>query len=318
MIKQTRLVGIGVVAATALMIAGCGTTSSPTAAPKPLAVVNGQAITESDWQVAVAATNLLQGVTLPTGASAKKQQVKELASEIAVEQWALKHHLITEAKAHQEATQFLDENVALALGGTTAMQSTLKHYHLTTATLTNFLTQQMVLQAAFAQETAKVPAVSASTAEAYYKAHPSQFQTPAQVLVRHILVKQKSLAESILAQVEADHGANFAALAKKYSIDTGTKDKGGSLGWVDTGAASGFVQPFYEEMDKLKPGQFGIAHSQFGYHVIEVEAEKPATLEPFSSVESQIEQQLTQNQKYQQFQTFSNGIVKTAHVRYNL
>jgi len=52
--------------------------------------------------------------------------------------------------------------------------------------------------------------------------------------------------------------------------------------------------------------------------VIEVEAEKPATLEPFSSVESQIEQQLTQNQKYQQFQTFSNGIVKTAHVSYNL
>jgi len=318
MTNRTRLIGIGVVAATALTIAGCGTTARPAAQAKPLAVVNGQAITESDWQVAVAATNLLQGVTLPTGSSAKKQQVKELASEIAVEQWALQHHLITQTKAHQEATQFLDENVALALGGTANMQSTLKHYHLTTTSLTNFLTQQMILQAAFAQETAQVPAVTASAAQAYYKAHPSQFQTPAQVLVRHILVKQKSLAELLLAQLKADHGSNFAALAKKYSIDPGTKDKGGSLGWVDTGAASGFVQPFYEEMDKLKPGQFGIAHSQFGYHVIEVEAEKPASLEPFSTVESQIEQQLTQNQKYQQFQTFSDRIVKTAHVTYNL
>ncbi len=117
----------------------------------------------------------------------------------------------------------------------------------------------------------------------YYEQNlKTDFTHPAQVRARHILIglapgaspaenaAAKAKAEEILAKLKA--GGNFAALAKQYSEDPGTKDKGGELGFFGQGE---LVKPFEEVAFALKPGEYGIAESQYGYHVIQVEESKP-------------------------------------------
>jgi foldase protein PrsA len=86
-----------------------------------------------------------------------------------------------------------------------------------------------------------------------------------EVHAAHILVKSQKLANQILSQLK--HGASFAALAAKYSTDTSNAKKGGDLGWFPKGQ---MVAAFQNVAFRLKVGQIGIAHSQFGWHVIKV------------------------------------------------
>jgi peptidyl-prolyl cis-trans isomerase D len=121
----------------------------------------------------------------------------------------------------------------------------------------------------------------------YYEQNlKTEFTHPAQVRARHILLgvgpgatsaekaAARSKAEEILKRLKG--GGDFASLAKEYSEDPGTKDKGGELGFFGHGE---LVKPFEEVAFALKPGEFGIAESQFGFHVIQVEESKPASVD---------------------------------------
>ena len=87
------------------------------------------------------------------------------------------------------------------------------------------------------------------------------------VRASHILVatKQKALAKKLLAEAKA--GANFAALAKKYSTDTGSKTKGGDLGYFGPGT---MVAPFDKAAFSMKVGEIRLVQSQYGWHIIKV------------------------------------------------
>ena len=106
-----------------------------------------------------------------------------------------------------------------------------------------------------------------------------------QVNSAHILVATKKLADSILAQVKANP-SSFAALAKKYSTDPGSKDKGGNLGFQP---ASGLVKPFADAIFAAKPGAFLEVHSQFGWHVIHVLEHRTT---PLAEVADQLKSQI--------------------------
>jgi hypothetical protein len=138
------------------------------------------------------------------------------------------------------------------------------------------------------------PTVTSAQVKAYYEANASQFKlTAAEVNARHILVKTQKLAKSILAMLKA--GGNFADLAKKYSIDTGSASEGGNLGWF---TASEMVAPFSKAAFATPVGHYVIAHSQYGWHVIQVLGKEAAgTVPPLSQIESQVQQdaQETQN-----------------------
>ncbi|MGQ9489745.1 MAG: peptidylprolyl isomerase [Anaerolineae bacterium] len=76
-------------------------------------------------------------------------------------------------------------------------------------------------------------------------------------------------------QQKLSAGEDFAELARQYSDDPGSKEKGGDLGWFPR--ASGFVQEFEEAAFKLQPGEVSPpVRTQFGYHLIKVEERDPA------------------------------------------
>src|SRR5712671_1354288 len=66
--------------------------------------------------------------------------------------------------------------------------------------------------------------------KAAYESRTAQFKAKEQRRASHILVKTKEEADKVLAEVRKNP-ARFADLAKKTSIDTGSAEKGGDLGW---------------------------------------------------------------------------------------
>jgi foldase protein PrsA len=100
-----------------------------------------------------------------------------------------------------------------------------------------------------------------------------------EVHVRHVLVKDKSTADSVRQELVS--GGDWAAVAKERSIDTQSKDKAGDLGFNAKGAT---VKPFETAEFKLagqgdcKGKSSGSCESpisqpvktQFGYHVLQV------------------------------------------------
>jgi len=87
-----------------------------------------------------------------------------------------------------------------------------------------------------------------------------------QVQARHILVADEPTAKDIKAQL--DKGADFAALAKQYSLDVTTKQIGGDLGWFARGQ---LLQKSVEDAAfALQKGQISDpVKSDLGYHIIQ-------------------------------------------------
>jgi foldase protein PrsA len=127
----------------------------------------------------------------------------------------------------------------------------------------------------------------------YYKKNKQQYVQPASRDVRHILVKKKSLADQIYQQVTS--GGNFAALAKKYSTDTSSKNSGGKM----TISKGRQVPEFDKVAFALKTREVGQpVKTTYGWHVIQ--ALTPVTKQSvtkLSEVKTAIRQQLLQQKK---------------------
>lgn len=108
---------------------------------------------------------------------------------------------------------------------------------------------------------------------------------------RHILVATEAEAKDIITQL--GKGSDFAKLAKEKSKDTGSKDKGGDLGWFPPAA---MVKPFSEAVTKLQKGQVTQApvQSPFGWHVIKLEDTRTAQPPSYDKVKDSLKKQLQQ------------------------
>ncbi|AOR22337.1 peptidylprolyl isomerase [Clostridium taeniosporum] len=80
----------------------------------------------------------------------------------------------------------------------------------------------------------------------------------------------KSLQDAKDIKSQLDGGADFAQLAKEKSQDPGTKDNGGSLGFIEYSSTK-YVKEFMDGVKSLKEGEISEPiKSQFGYHIIKV------------------------------------------------
>jgi peptidyl-prolyl cis-trans isomerase D len=140
--------------------------------------------------------------------------------------------------------------------------------------------------------------LSDADVQAAYDKNKDRYIEPEKRHGRHILIPigkddaaARKQAEDVLAQAKA--GKDFAALAKQYSQDPGSADKGGDLGWADR---KQFVGPFADALFGMSAGELrGPVKTQFGYHIIrldEIQAGKTKTLD---SVRAEIEAELKRN-----------------------
>lgn len=139
--------------------------------------------------------------------------------------------------------------------------------------------------------------------EEYYNANKAEFATEAQVRAQHILIKADEstseskaleLANQIRARAETE---DFSKLAKEFSQDTGSKDKGGDLGFFAAGSmVPEFEQAaFSQEIGKISEP----VKSSFGFHIIKVTDKKEATQKDLSQVKQTIAEKILANEVYE-------------------
>ncbi|WP_434564950.1 peptidylprolyl isomerase [Thermoanaerobacterium thermosaccharolyticum] len=146
--------------------------------------------------------------------------------------------------------------------------------------------------------------VTDSEALKYYNDNKSQFEV---VKASHILVSDEKTANEIYDKLMK--GANFAELAKQYSIDTSTKDNGGELGEFTRGT---MVTEFENAAFALKPGEISKpVKTQYGYHIIKSEGK---TTKSFNDVKSSIISYLENTKKQNIFNQKSEALKKAAKI----
>ena len=130
---------------------------------------------------------------------------------------------------------------------------------------------------------------------------------------RHILVPNLALANTVEADLKA--GQSFAALAKKYSTDPGSKDKGGELGTFRRGQ---MVPAFDKYAFSAPVGAISPPiKSPFGYHIIQVESRTPGQKATIASATPQIMDTLRQQQEAPLIQPFLQGLQQKATIVVN-
>jgi parvulin-like peptidyl-prolyl isomerase len=184
-------------------------------------------------------------------------------------------------------------------------KSQLKKQGLTDTQVKDDIKAQLVQEKIFKKVTTNVK-VSDADVKKYYDQHQSQYGTPEQRDVAHILVKSKSQADKLYARVKA--GEDFAKLAKKYSQDPGSKAQGGKL----TISKGQTVGPFDQTAFLLSTGKFSHPiKTDFGYHIIKALSPiKPAQTTPFSKVKAAIKTQLVQQKRNDAMTKWSDTLKK--------
>jgi foldase protein PrsA len=189
------------------------------------------------------------------------------------------------------------------MGGEEQFAARLADTGMTENELKEQIRKSLLFQKIYSEVTKDVQQISDDQAQQYYNDNPSLFQKPDSLKVRHILVADEATAQQLKARLDA--GEDFATLAKQYSTDPGSKDKGGDLGEVPT-QNSGFVPEFEEAMAALKAGETsGPVKTTYGYHIIRVDSIVPGGQQTYEDVRDEMKQGLLLENQRKVFEDWS-------------
>jgi parvulin-like peptidyl-prolyl isomerase len=310
-LRSLKLVILLVLGAALLALAAaCGGDGTDAAGTEPastvevpadaIAVVDGTPVAKADFdrlfRQAEAAYEA-QGRDFPQAGTPEYEALKTDTVEFLVDR------VIREKEAVTLGISVTDDEVDQRLtelkqqffeGDEQKYQDELKAQNVTDADVRADLKAQILSQRIF-DEVTKNETVTDADIKTYYDNHVDEFTTPESRAVAHILVAEtdKKLADDLYQQLQ--DGANFAALAKKYSTDTGSAADGGKL----TDVRGQFVPEFEEVAFALKTGEVGKpVKSQFGWHIIKALGDtKPETVTPFEDVKDTIKDQLVKEKQ---------------------
>lgn len=162
-------------------------------------------------------------------------------------------------------------------------------------------------------EVAKSETVNDSEVEAYYNENKEQLRHEAGVQIFHILVETEQAAQEVLDKLAA--GQSFAEVASTYSIDTGSKIRGGDVGVVN--ANTNFVEPFKTEALQLDPGELLTkpVKTEFGYHIIKAGDKLAEGVWPLDKYKEDIRATLLQNKQDQVYNSFLENLRARAEIK---
>ncbi|MCL1910554.1 MAG: peptidylprolyl isomerase, partial [Kiritimatiellaeota bacterium] len=324
--------------ATAAFLTTVGCADEPKAAPAPagendgVAVVIDKTIKITKAEVDKAVDNIIQrnAQFIPPEQFA---QAKAMYRGNVKQQMIQQKILLREAdKADIKATDAeRDEFFAKATQGMTTIEAEAERAGMEVAELKEQIANVVRIQKLIDVKTAAVSVVTEADAKAYFdgiaKANPEALKTPESVEASHILVKidmQGAADDEAKAKVKADakvkielirakaleDGADFAKLAEEFSDCPSGKRSGGSLGEFGRGQ---MVPEFDKAAFEQEIGVIGpIVETQFGFHIVKVEAREDAKEIAFDDVKAEIMAGLAPEAKKKTFGEFAPGVFATA------
>jgi parvulin-like peptidyl-prolyl isomerase len=288
-----------------VLVTGCGSGSSSSASQVPnadVAVVDGIGITVPDLVTTLNIAKISMGSSYPEPGtqdwvSLRSRALEQLAHDAELRAWA--HDLgVTVSQGAVDAAykQTLQGAFPGKTAGSIDQAKVTAQFKSTglTRTLLRHRVETKLLAAAAVKRVGGSPKVTDAQVKAQYdKEKSTTYAQPAQRKIRHILVKTKALADQLYAQLSSSD-ASFAALAKRYSIDTSSKVNGGELGLI---SRTSVVKPFGDVAFTEPVGVVSKpTQSQFGWHLIEAEGPIiPASTKPLDkALTAQIRSQLVE------------------------
>ena len=266
-------------------------------------------ISESKAQ-AKSAGSTFPSVDSATYKSYKAQIIRYLLQAELIRQQAAKMG-VKVSKAQLDA--YINK-IVKAYGGIAKVNKTLTSQGMTMADLRNQEETTLLGNAVVKKVAAKSPVTEAQIL-AYYNANRASFNVAASRVTRHILVKTQATALKVRALLVADPSdANWKNLAAKYSIDSGSKGNGGSLGAVVKGQ---MVKQFETADFALKLNEISQpVKSKYGYHVIQVTKINKAKVAKFADVKAKVKQTLQSQLQTKTWTSWLNSLTKKTKIVY--
>lgn len=155
--------------------------------------------------------------------------------------------------------------------------------------------------------------VTEAEAKRYYEQNKSLFQQPERVRLREITLESKENAEAIWEALRLRKGKNFPDLARHFSVNPTTRQKGGDMGIIPIGDLHPRLQSVVK---RLKVGEFSEPVEINGeWVIIKLEARYPAEQKTFEQVREQIIAQLKQRKVWQLKLELPNKLLRRAKVQ---
>ncbi|HJQ23903.1 MAG TPA: peptidylprolyl isomerase [Blastocatellia bacterium] len=273
-----------------------------------VATVEGREISAGLYEMYL--KNGIQALGLSQATAEGRRRIAELQESIVAE---LIERALIEAEAERRGAVIAAETLesryrerVQAMGGDDAYRAYLNEAKITDADFRQIVAGEMKAEW-LQQELSRDLTVAPAETQAFYdkakanSQYAALFIEPERVRASHILInarrpqisaeemsKRRARAVELLNQLK--RGASFAELARRYSDDPASRERGGDLGWFTRDT---HTPRFDEAAFALKPGQLSaVVETEYGFHVIRTIEHQPQRTRRFDEVRAQIEQQL--------------------------
>ena len=329
-----------------LLFAGC------TSNNKAIITVNGEAITRGEYNEMI---NLIknnpQFKNAPAAEKVETSPVMLMTKERVVQDLIVKKLLDQEYKkrnitANDTEIETKKQEIIKQLGSEEKFNEILKQNNVSQKRIKEDLANEVKIHK-LVEATSDVK-VSDKEVKDFYNQNKDRFNYPERVKASHILIeanpelikksiidadkdgklsaadidkkvkeemdKKMALAKDVRAQALKDP-KKFADLAKKYSDDKGSAQKGGDLGYFPREA---MVKEFSDVAFSIKPDTISeIVVTRFGNHIILVEDRSAAGIAPFEQVQGEIKAYMEQDKKISALQKLFDGLKSNAKIEFN-
>jgi parvulin-like peptidyl-prolyl isomerase len=166
----------------------------------------------------------------------------------------------------------------------------------------------------------KEVAVTEEEISRHYEDHKADFEHPARMRVRRIFIpaaaeaaaRAQARARLETLRGELDLGADFAEIARAHS-EGPEAGEGGLAGWVKAGD---MVAELDTVLSGLKPGEIsGVVETEFGFHLLKVEAREDAGTTPYDKARQEIEPLLRKQRVDERYKKWMGTLRQRGSVR---
>ncbi len=237
------------------------------------------------------------------------EQIRKTMQEKAVDYYITKTLLNQECAkdkitaSPEEVDKALDE-MRKSLPENVTFEDALKASGITLEFLKSEITFKLMVNKLFEANVKETPPPTDAEVKEFYEKNKKSFEIPESVQASHILIKSsKDEDEKVRAEKRARaeelrkqlvKGADFAKIATENS-DCPSKSQGGNLGSFERGR---MVKEFDDAAFSQKVMEIGpVVETNFGFHIIQVQAHTPASEKSFEEVKAQIKTHLEQQSK---------------------
>jgi parvulin-like peptidyl-prolyl isomerase len=296
----------------AVLAAACGTSSDSGDVPQnSVAVVGNKTITKAEFDDLVNYAKRsydAQKRPFPKVGTQEYAQIRDQAVRFLVQraQFEVKADDLGVNVSDQEVDKRIDQYKKERHGGSDEkFQAELKAQGLSEEQARDIIRANLVQEGIYKRVTSEAKVTDQEITD-YYAKNKAQYGTPETRVVRHVLVKDKALADRLYNELRA--GGDWQAIAKRHSQDPASKNQGGRMT-----ATKGALVPQFEQA-AFSVGNNGITKpvkTQYGWHVIQaLSPVKKSTTTPLNQVKESIRQQLTQEKKNKEMQTWVEDMRK--------